>query len=211
MASDANPAMEVEDLTVAYSDQPVLWDIDLTLPDGQLIASNDDYGTIQASRIATTLAQSGQHRIVVTTFSEGNTGPYTLTLREGEQEDLQNQSPGPEFYQQMSYMNMDPKFSPQDEEIYQRMIDSEKFILLGKMASGFAHEINNPIMIIQNYISLLISETTENGNIEISIYLPLNKVANSLESKYAFEPVIYTSTFSLTKSPSTNFSKFGIF
>jgi hypothetical protein len=42
-----------------------------------------------------------------------------------------------------------------------------------------------------------------NGNIEISIYLPLNKVANSLDNKNAFEPVIYTSKLGFTNNPST--------
>jgi manganese/zinc/iron transport system ATP- binding protein len=32
------PAVEVHDLTVAYHTQPVLWDLDLTLPEGRLIA-----------------------------------------------------------------------------------------------------------------------------------------------------------------------------
>ncbi len=32
------PAIEVHDLTVAYRTQPVLWDIDVSLPEGQLIA-----------------------------------------------------------------------------------------------------------------------------------------------------------------------------
>jgi manganese/zinc/iron transport system ATP- binding protein len=32
------PALEVHDLTVAYHSQPVLWDVDLSLPEGQLIA-----------------------------------------------------------------------------------------------------------------------------------------------------------------------------
>jgi manganese/zinc/iron transport system ATP- binding protein len=32
------PAVEIHDLTVAYRTQPVLWDVDLTLPEGQLIA-----------------------------------------------------------------------------------------------------------------------------------------------------------------------------
>lgn len=34
----AEPVVEVHDLTVAYRTQPVLWDIDLTLPEGHLIA-----------------------------------------------------------------------------------------------------------------------------------------------------------------------------
>lgn len=32
------PAVEVEDLTVAYRDKPVLWDVDLTVPSGVLMA-----------------------------------------------------------------------------------------------------------------------------------------------------------------------------
>ena len=32
------PAIEVNDLTVAYRDQPVLWDVDLTVPSGVLLA-----------------------------------------------------------------------------------------------------------------------------------------------------------------------------
>jgi manganese/zinc/iron transport system ATP- binding protein len=32
------PAIEVHDLTVAYRTQPVLWDVDLHLPENQLIA-----------------------------------------------------------------------------------------------------------------------------------------------------------------------------
>ncbi|MEM6454985.1 MAG: metal ABC transporter ATP-binding protein [Acidobacteriota bacterium] len=34
----ARPAIEVHDLTVAYGTQPVLWDLDLCLPSGKLIA-----------------------------------------------------------------------------------------------------------------------------------------------------------------------------
>jgi manganese/zinc/iron transport system ATP- binding protein len=39
-ASDSNPgpAIEVHDLTVAYGDKPVLWDIDLVVPSGVLMA-----------------------------------------------------------------------------------------------------------------------------------------------------------------------------
>jgi manganese/zinc/iron transport system ATP- binding protein len=34
----ALPAIEIHDLTVAYRTQPVLWDVDLSLPEGKLIA-----------------------------------------------------------------------------------------------------------------------------------------------------------------------------
>jgi len=37
-AGGSVPPLEVHDLTVAYHTQPVLWDVDLTLPEGRLIA-----------------------------------------------------------------------------------------------------------------------------------------------------------------------------
>ncbi|WP_457558887.1 sensor histidine kinase [Candidatus Harpocratesius sp.] len=59
-----------------------------------------------------------------------------------------------------------PLQSPND--LYLRMFESEKFLLMGKMASGVAHEINNPIMIIQNYVSLILDEITEHGHLDIA-------------------------------------------
>jgi manganese/zinc/iron transport system ATP- binding protein len=38
MSGDSAPAIEVNDLTVAYRDHPVLWDIDLEVPPGVLMA-----------------------------------------------------------------------------------------------------------------------------------------------------------------------------
>ena len=38
MIAGRQPALEVEDLTVAYADQPVLWDADLTVPAGDTMA-----------------------------------------------------------------------------------------------------------------------------------------------------------------------------
>ena len=38
MSSVSVPAIEVNDLTVAYRDQPVLWDVDLVVPSGVLMA-----------------------------------------------------------------------------------------------------------------------------------------------------------------------------
>jgi manganese/zinc/iron transport system ATP- binding protein len=37
-ASNVTPAIEVTDLTVAYAERPVLWDVDLTVPPGTLMA-----------------------------------------------------------------------------------------------------------------------------------------------------------------------------
>ena len=37
-SASAEPAIEVTDLTVAYQDKPVLWDVDVTVPPGVLMA-----------------------------------------------------------------------------------------------------------------------------------------------------------------------------
>ncbi|WP_371805900.1 sensor histidine kinase [Candidatus Lokiarchaeum ossiferum] len=55
-----------------------------------------------------------------------------------------------------------------NHEIVQKVLDSEKFILLGKMASGVAHEINNPVMIIQNYISLILEDIQDHGSLTLT-------------------------------------------
>ncbi len=52
-----------------------------------------------------------------------------------------------------------------DEVYVRKMIDSEKYIILGKMSSSIAHEINNPVMIIQNLVALIIDEIDKEGKI----------------------------------------------
>ncbi len=64
---------------------------------------------------------------------------------------------------------MKGKSKEKKNDFYERMFDSEKFILLGKLASGVAHEINNPIMIIQNYISLILDDIHDEGEVKLSI------------------------------------------
>jgi manganese/zinc/iron transport system ATP- binding protein len=52
---DAVPAIEVNDLTVAYRDKPVLWDIDLTVPAGSLMAIIGPNGAGKSTLIRTIL------------------------------------------------------------------------------------------------------------------------------------------------------------
>lgn len=52
-------------------------------PRGVEMARNDDAGNSSTSRITATLSQRGMHRIVVTTYSTGITGTYTLTVTAG--------------------------------------------------------------------------------------------------------------------------------
>lgn len=61
----------------------------------------------------------------------------------------------------------EPPKQPQDD-IYINLFESEKFRLMGKMASGVAHEINNPIMIIQNYVSLILDEIHEKNQLVLT-------------------------------------------
>ncbi len=54
-----------------------------------------------------------------------------------------------------------------DPAWFEKMLVSEKYKLLGKLAAGLAHDINNPIMIIQNYISLLIEDVNEAEKLQL--------------------------------------------
>jgi len=51
----AVPAIEVHDLTVAYRTQPVLWDVDVTLPEGRLIAIVGPNGAGKSTLLKTIL------------------------------------------------------------------------------------------------------------------------------------------------------------
>ena len=83
----ADPNMNALGVERRYTDWPyadLVSDFDgyllLVDPGGQIIAENDDYGSISASRIQAELTQSGPHRIVVTTYATGAEGDYTLAL-----------------------------------------------------------------------------------------------------------------------------------
>ncbi|MBN1478434.1 hypothetical protein JXA47_16900 [Candidatus Sumerlaeota bacterium] len=52
----------------------------LIAPGGVIVASNDDFTSVNTSRIRHTPFESGWHRVVVTSFSEGVSGNYTLSL-----------------------------------------------------------------------------------------------------------------------------------
>lgn len=54
-SEDRAPALEVHDLTVAYHTQPVLWDVDLALPEGQLIAIVGPNGAGKSTLLKTIL------------------------------------------------------------------------------------------------------------------------------------------------------------
>lgn len=51
-------------------------------PDGALVAENDDGGQTSNSRLEFSPSQSGRFRVRITSYSEGNTGSYDLTVAE---------------------------------------------------------------------------------------------------------------------------------
>lgn len=52
---DGSPPIEVHDLTVAYGSKPVLWDIDVTFPEGELIAIVGPNGAGKSTLLKTML------------------------------------------------------------------------------------------------------------------------------------------------------------
>ncbi len=54
-ASDADPALAIRDLTVAYQEEPVLWDIDLTVPAGCLMGIVGPNGAGKTTLLQTVL------------------------------------------------------------------------------------------------------------------------------------------------------------
>jgi manganese/zinc/iron transport system ATP- binding protein len=68
------PAIEVEDLTVAYRDRPVLWDVDLTVPQGVLMAVCGPNGAGKTTMMKAILGLlkpvAGQVRVLGKSYAE---------------------------------------------------------------------------------------------------------------------------------------------
>jgi manganese/zinc/iron transport system ATP- binding protein len=75
MNGERTAALEVEDLTVAYSDQPVLWDIDLTVPAGDTMAIVGPNGAGKSTLIKAAMglvpAVAGEVRVFGKPFATG--------------------------------------------------------------------------------------------------------------------------------------------
>ena len=73
-SSDAPPALTVRDLTVAYQEEPVLWDIDLTVPSGILMGIVGPNGAGKTTLLQTILdivePAAGQVRVFGTPYQE---------------------------------------------------------------------------------------------------------------------------------------------
>src|SRR5262245_10111634 len=72
--ASGTPALEVEDLTVAYREKPVLWDIDLTVPQGVLMAGVGPNGAGKTTLLKAVLGLvkpvAGQVRILGRPYAE---------------------------------------------------------------------------------------------------------------------------------------------
>jgi manganese/zinc/iron transport system ATP- binding protein len=72
--SDAPPALTVRDLTVAYQEEPVLWDIDLTVPSGLLMGIVGPNGAGKTTLLQAILdivePAAGQVRVFGTPYEE---------------------------------------------------------------------------------------------------------------------------------------------
>jgi hypothetical protein len=54
-------------------------------PDGSLLAENDDDTSTTSSRVTVPSSQAGTHYVVITSFAQGVTGTYTLTVKQPRQ------------------------------------------------------------------------------------------------------------------------------
>ena len=75
MTGDTPPALEIEDLTVAYADRPVLWDIDLVVPAGDTMAIVGPNGAGKSTLLKAALglvpAVAGEVRVFGRPFALG--------------------------------------------------------------------------------------------------------------------------------------------
>ncbi|MFQ5870498.1 MAG: ATP-binding protein, partial [Candidatus Zixiibacteriota bacterium] len=61
------------------------------------------------------------------------------------------------------------------KDAQQQIIQSERLAATGKLAASLAHEINNPLQAIENFISLMIEKSEENSDNELREYLELSQ------------------------------------
>lgn len=79
---DANTALEITLLCPAFDGYLYLFG-----PDGELVGENDDWESTGASRISAEATQTGNHRVVVTSYQSRSEGDYTLTISEASPEE----------------------------------------------------------------------------------------------------------------------------
>jgi PAS domain S-box-containing protein len=82
------------------------------------------------------------------------------------------------FYVLVTDISPVKKVEKEKEELYQKLVQNSKMVVLGEMAGGIAHEINNPLSIIDVNVSLL-SEMLKTNNLDLG---RMEKVVAMLEN-----------------------------
>lgn len=80
-------------------------------------------------------------------------------------------------YLAKSFNNMTKKLN----EIQQQLIQSDKMALLGKLAAGVAHEINNPLTGVLTYSSYLLKRTKDNPQLQEDLNVIVRETIRSRE------------------------------
>ncbi len=80
-------------------------------------------------------------------------------------------------YLAKSFNNMTKKLN----EIHQQLLQSDKMALLGKLAAGVAHEINNPLTGVLTYSSYLLKRTKDNPEFQEDLNVIVRETLRSRE------------------------------
>ncbi|MCX7797617.1 MAG: ATP-binding protein [Melioribacter sp.] len=80
-------------------------------------------------------------------------------------------------YLAKSFNNMTKKL----QEVQQQLLQSDKMALLGKLAAGVAHEINNPLTGVLTYSSYLLKRTKDNPELQEDLNVIVRETLRSRE------------------------------
>ncbi|MBN1476905.1 hypothetical protein JXA47_09140 [Candidatus Sumerlaeota bacterium] len=99
-------------------------------PQGNVAAFNDDFTSVNSSEISHTLTMTGVHRIIVSSYSPGVTGNYTLTLHSvpGVPQPVPSAQPSEVFDAQQRFAYEAPEPVRQRQGAFQEMSQGESIV-----------------------------------------------------------------------------------